>query len=116
MSPVDFSGLTADIIFYQGAELLEGAKKQPVDLKAGVPVHLSAIIVFRETGYHTVTADVSEQKNNVWHHSPQDTIYLKIGVNESIFERKPERETPTEDLPPPPSVSRNGTVENGISK
>ena len=56
-------------------------------MKAGVPVHLSAIIVFRETGYHAVTADVSEEINNIWHLSPQDTIYLKIGVDESIFEK-----------------------------
>lgn len=105
LSPVDFPGLTAEIIFYQGAELLEGAKKQPIDLKAGVPVHFSATIVFRETGYRTVTADVCEQINNVWHHSPQDTIYLKIGVNESIFEREPEKEIPLENLPPPPAIN-----------
>ncbi|MFC2049803.1 hypothetical protein ACFLTN_01330 [Chloroflexota bacterium] len=106
LSPVDFSGLTAEIIFHQGAELLEGAKKQPVDLKAGVPVHLSATIVFRETGYHTVTADVAEQINNVWHNSPQDTIYLKIGVNESTFESEPQVPEPSpEDRPPPPAIS-----------
>ncbi len=104
LSPVDFSGLTAEIIFYQGAELLEDAKKQPVDLKAGVPLHFSAIIVFNETGYHTVTAAVAEKVNDVWHLSPQDTIYLKIGVNESIFEREPQKETPPEDLPPPPAT------------
>lgn len=104
LSPVDFPDLTAEIIFYKGAELLEGATKQPVDLKAGVPVHFSATIVFRETGYRTVTADVCEQINNVWHHSPQDTIYLKIGVNQSTFEREPQKETPPENLPPPPAT------------
>lgn len=102
LSPVDLPDLTAEIIFHQGIELLEGTKRRPVDLEAGVPVHFSAIIVFRETGYRTVTADVAELVNGVWHHSPQDTIYLKIGINESIFEREPQIETPPENLPPPP--------------
>lgn len=103
-SPVDFPNLTAEIIFHEGVELLEGAKKQPIDLKAGVPVHFSATIIFTETGYRKVTADVCEQINNVWYHSPQDTIYLKIGVNESTFEQEPPKETSDEDLPPPPAI------------
>jgi hypothetical protein len=93
LSPVDFPDLTAEIIFYKGAELLEGDKKQPVDLKAGVPLHFSATIVFNETGYHTVSAYVDEKVDDVWYSSPQDTIYLKIGVNKSTFEREPQIET-----------------------
>jgi len=105
LSPVDFPGLTAEIIFYQGVELLEGARRQPVDLKAGVPLHFSAIIVFNETGYHTVTADVTEKVNGVWHHSPQDTIFFDVGVEGSTYERGwPQRETLTEDPPPPPAT------------
>jgi hypothetical protein len=106
LSPVDFPGMTAEIIFHHGVELLEGAEKQTIDLKAGVPVHLSATIIFTETGSHTVTADVAELIDGVWHHSPQNTISFDIGIEQSTYQHGLPESTqkPTDDLPPPPSI------------
>ena len=106
LSPVDFPGMTAEIIFHHGVELLEGAEKQTIDLKAGVPVHLSATVIFTETGSHTVTADVAELIDGVWHHSPQNTISFDIGIEQSTYQHGLPQSTqkPTDDLPPPPSI------------
>jgi hypothetical protein len=97
LSPVDYRGLTAQIIFFEGVELLEGDWRQPIDLKAGVPLHLSATIVFTETGNHSVTADVAEFVCGAWHNSPQDTIYFNIGVEHSTYKRY--------EPPQPPAVT-----------
>ena len=52
-----------------------------VDLKAGVPFHCSAIVVFQETGYYRVTADATQEVNNVNYHGIQDTISFTIDAN-----------------------------------
>jgi hypothetical protein len=123
ISPVDFPGLSVGILIYPKSAVLSDSNSQlvaiplvpsanqiamqvtGVDLQANVPYHFSAIVVFNDTGYYHVTADTRQKIDNTTYHGTQDTIYLKIGVNQSKFEQEPEKEIPLWDLPPPPTIN-----------
>lgn len=122
VSPVDFPGLSVGILIYPKSAVLSDSNSQlvaiplvpganqvamqvtGVDLQANVPYHFSATVVFNDTGYYHVTADARQKIDNTTYHGTQDTIYLKIGVNQSTFEREPQKEIPPGDLPPPPAT------------
>lgn len=67
-----------------------------INLKAGEPIHFSAVVAFKETGYWQVGACVTELvipnggPAEIYFGSPQDTIFLKIGVDRSTFESLPQ--------------------------
>jgi hypothetical protein len=106
LSPVDFPDINAEIIFYEGVEFLEGETRQQIELKANVPFHLSSIVVFTETGIHTVTADVAELVDGIWYSSPQDTITFDIGVEQSTYQHglPQPTETPDQQTTTPPTT------------
>ena len=121
--PFDFPGLSAHILISPKTAvitdnstelivsyLVPGANQYSVempgvDLKAGVPFHCSATVVFQDVGVYHVTADAEQKIGNVSHVSNQDTIYLKIGTNESAIEQDPSTQTNPSNspLPPPPT-------------
>lgn len=72
-------------------------------MQANIPHHFSATVVFTETGYYTVSAVARQKVDDGIHQGTQDTIYLKIDINQGIFEQKPSKETP-ENLPTPPAI------------
>ena len=111
ISPVDVPrhGLNAYIVFPgKEYELLSGDITLPVTIRAGEPIHFSAVVAFKETGYWHVSAWVSELvikgpgPLGMYHRSPKDTMFLKIGVDQSTFEHLPY---------PPPSVCKNQPEE-----
>ncbi len=122
ISPVDFPGLSIGILVSPKTAivsdtdskltvvpLVPGANQiamrlSGVDLKANVPFHFSAIVVFQDNGYYHVTADAQQKVDSVTYHGLQDTIYLKIGAKESSFEQEPPPTTSSTDLSPPPAI------------
>lgn len=116
--PRDFPGLYVSIFLPSSALLsdsdVELTKSYEglfhvtgVDLKAGTPCHFSATVVFEEIGYCHVTLATFQKVDGVTYSSPQDTIYLKIGVNESTFEQEPPKDIPAG--PTPPSINPDGS-------
>jgi hypothetical protein len=121
VSPVDFPGLSVGILIYPKSAVLSNpelsivpqvpdAKQYAmqftgVDLEANIPFHCSATIVFNDTGYYQVSATARQKIDNVTYSGVGDFLYLKIGVNQSKFEREPDKEVPPGDLPPPPTLN-----------
>jgi len=112
------------------AVLIDGPLTWKGDLKAGKPVSLDAEIVFNETGTWAIEASARHVVDNKNSWGDIDVIYLTVGVDRGEFgwPRTPpvvpiqpspgsvpgvpssQEEPPIEDLPPPPSVSQNGTI------
>ena len=113
-----------------GAVLVSGNLTWEGDLKAGEPISLSAEVVFKETGKWAIELNAHhvENENSSW--GDIDIIYLTVGVDRGEFGWPPtgpvkiqktrpgevpgvpssQEEPPIENLPPPPSVSQNGTI------
>jgi hypothetical protein len=102
LSPDDFPNMAVEIVFDKSGEVLEGNKIQTLDLKAGIPVHLTAKIAFTETGFQTVTVYFYQSTDKFSNAVPHDAVYLNIGVDESVFDFIP---IDYSTLPVPPAIT-----------
>jgi hypothetical protein len=98
----DMPDITARIMLPEGAALVDGSLEWHGDLQAGVPVTLSAQIVFKETGNWSIKGGYWQWvgEENSW--GVVDFIYLIIGIDHSEFGQPPEPDI--DDLPSPPSI------------
>jgi hypothetical protein len=100
LSPIDVpknsnEGLIARLVFSkQNYTLLDGSTAIPVDIQANKPMNFTAKVTFNETGYWYIGAAVTElithgSPAGIVYSSPSDTLFLKIGVDQSTFESLP---------------------------
>ena len=96
----DMPDSTVRIMLPEGAAVIDGNLEWHGDLKAGVPVTLSAKIVFKKTGNWRIYGGYWQWvgKENSW--GVFHSIYLIIGVNNSSFGQPPEPSDESRPIPP----------------